>query len=133
MAFREVVTFYAIPLGILIFSFLVQRQFKARLNAGLELFAFLLSLDLTFLVYANPGSVRINPEFKDIYGALFVALAVVSLIFLAIAARVQEKIYNHTRHALNEYYPLGGVFACWLFALCEMGFHLYVSLGGKQP
>ena len=102
-----------------------------RLNAGTEFFSFLTGLDLTFLVWYDTGTVRINSRFVSIYPPLFGVLVVFSLILLAVAARVQSLIYGHIGgHAL--YYPFWWVFICWLFALTGIGFHLYVILGGAR-
>ncbi len=132
MDFRELSSFFLIPLGILIVSGLLQwQQFNMRLNAGIEFFTFLVGLDLSFLMWGDVGPLRINPEYQGNYGPLFSVLCLGSLILMVVAARVQSRIYEHIRGQL-KYYPLWPVSFCWLFALGGIGFHLYVALGGSK-
>lgn len=140
--FTDLVSYFVVPLFLLLVSWLLHRQFNAKLNAGMEFFVFLLSFDLACLAQRHFAD-RINPRFGDHYHALFVLLAVVALGFLVYAARVQGQIYTHVSHGPGllaptsprasaiSYYPLGGVLVCWTFAMAGIGFHLYVTLGNR--
>lgn len=127
--FRELISFFAVPLGLLVVSWLLQRNFRMRLNAGTEFFTFLLALDMTYIIWFDTGTLRINPRFAEIYLPFFVALSISSLILMIYATRIQSLIYAHTKRHLR-YYPLWRVTICWLFGLAGIGFHLYALLGG---
>lgn len=131
MDFRELTSFFVVPLGILVGSGLIQRQFRMRLNAGIEFFTFLMGIDLTFLIWADVGSLRINPNFQGIYGPLFVLLFLGSFVSMGFAARVQSLVYDHVSGQL-DYYPLMRISLCWLLALSGIALHLYVALGGSN-
>ena len=141
--FGELISFFVAPLGILLLSWLVQRHFEARLNAGVEFFAFLAALDFAYFAQSAQGGVRVNPRFVDHYYPLFVSLVIMSLLLLAYAARTQGQIFQHLavhspsgnvggvsgEESMKLYYPVAGVVICWTVALAAIGFHLYVVLG----
>jgi hypothetical protein len=51
---KMVVSYFAVPLGALIISWLIQHSIVQKIGAGLDLFVFLTALDLGFL--ADPVS-----------------------------------------------------------------------------
>ncbi len=128
-SFEQAVVLFVIPLGILVLSWLIQHHFRARLNAGIEFFAFLVALDLAYLAHGDHGIPRINPQFTAVYRPMFTFLLVLSLCFMGWAARVQALIYEHISHRA-QYYPAGRVFFCWLFALAAIDCHVVITLGG---
>lgn len=130
ISFVELTLFFVIPLMILIGCWLIQRQWNMRLNAGVELFVFLLSLDVTLLICYDTGTVRINPLFAAIYRPLFGTLLALSFLLLGAANRVQWQIVQSSGYAMRPY-PLFRVSICWLFALASTAFHLYAMLGGS--
>lgn len=84
MVLHEASAFFVIPLGVLIFSWLIQNQFHMRLNAGIEFFTFMMALDLTFLMWSDAGGLRINPQFSGMYSMLFVLLLLFKILFAAL-------------------------------------------------
>lgn len=127
--FVELTLFFAIPLLILIGCWLVQRQWKMRLSAGVELFVFLLSLDVTLLVWYDTGVLRINPIFAAIYRPLFGILLALSFALLGASNLVQWQVVQAAEGGTKRY-PLVRVSMCWLFGLATIAFHLYAILGG---
>ncbi len=126
-----VVSFFLIPLGVLALSWLVQNQFHMRLNSGLDLFTFLVVLDLTYLSMPATGQKTIYPEVVPYYGHLFALLLITSFAFMVYAARVQERIQKHLRDKRN-FYPRIRVNTCWFFALISIGLHGFITLGGQR-
>jgi hypothetical protein len=124
----DLATFIPIPILVLLGSWLFQRQWKMRLSAAVDLFVFLMSFDISMLVWYQAGSVRVNPIFAEAYRPLFGILAAISFVLLAFSQRVQGAIFD--QQAGPRYYPIWRVSVCWLFALSGIAFRMYALLGG---
>lgn len=143
---EDALTLFIIPLGMLFFAWLIRHKRGMRLGAGADLFLFLASLDLTYLVRVDIAQKRINPHFIPYYGPLFAFLLVVSLILLVFATIVDDRISKVQASKNNKYdgswqvtakgtlvstkyYPLGSACAVWLFAVASIDFHLVLLVG----
>jgi hypothetical protein len=124
----DLATFIPIPILVLLGSWLFQRQWRMRLSAAVDLFVFLMSFDISMLVWYQAGSVRVNPVFVGAYRPIFGVLAALSFVLLAFSQRVQGAIFDRPRP--KDYYPLWRVSICWLFALSGIAFRMYALLGG---
>src|ERR1035441_3473586 len=124
-SFEQATELFIVPLGILVLSWLIQRQHDARLNAGSDLFVLIASLDLMYLAKGAAAVPRINPDFSRYCGPLFVCSLVLSLILLSYAAIVQGVIQKHLTGEV-KYYPGIRVFEAWVFALASIDFHVIV-------
>lgn len=124
----DLATFIPIPVLVLLGSWLFQRQWKMRLSSAVDLFVFLMSFDISMLVWYQAGSVRVNPIFVGVYRPIFGVLAALSFVLLAFSQRVQGLIFDH--QGGSGYYPLGRVSVCWLAALSGIAFRMYALLGG---
>jgi hypothetical protein len=127
----ELSLFFLIPLALLLGSWLIQRQWRMRLNAAVDMFIFLMSLDVTLLVWYDTGILRVNPIFVSVYRPLFGVLLAFSFVLLGLSNRVQWRIYQATVSG-EGHYPLWGVMICWLLAMASISFHLYAVLGGAS-
>lgn len=127
--FIQIVSYFLVPLGILGMSWIVQRQYKMKQNAGIDLFSFTSALDLSFLITQVSGGTRLNPYFHDIAGGVFGCALLVSLFFLGYSVYTQSLILEQLKKR-SGYYPSGKVWLCWTVGLTAIGFHVWAILGG---
>jgi hypothetical protein len=125
------------PLLVLANAWLVQSRFEKRPNSAPALFVFLTCLDFVYLLKRDTAVPRINHQFASVYSAVFEISALVSFLFVIIAASAQGRIHKHLIHkhrgpASPHYYPLGIVSLCWLVALASITFHLVLLFGGQR-
>ena len=118
--------YLAVPLGIMIVSWITQSSFSMQLNTGGDIFAFSFGLDLTFLLQQASLSGKVNPAIGPFYSQIFAFALIVSVGFLIYATRVQSMIF---RRRPRKYYPYVKVTFCWAACIAIIGFHLYALLG----
>lgn len=123
---KAAISYFVIPVGVMLVSWAVQNSFKLRLNAGTELFAFGFALDLDLLFDQQDAITRINPLFRSSFAAVFTITLLICIGFLVHATRVQCSI---SKRGGKKYYPYFQVAVCWVFAIAVIGFHLFVVLG----
>jgi len=118
--------YVAIPLGVMVVSWVAQTSFSLHLNSGGDIFAFALGLDLTLLLQQSTLTAKINPNFGPFYSQVFALALLVSIGFLIYATNVQAMIY---KRRTRGYYPYLRVTLCWAGCIAVIGFHLYALLG----
>lgn len=123
------ISYFLIPLGILLVSYQVQRNFNLRLNSATDLYVFLCALDLAFLINRDSGAPRVNPLVAGYYMQTFVLGFLISLWFLTYSARIQSRVQTYILG--TAYYPIGGVSLCWIFAMGLIATHFFIVLGQR--
>jgi len=118
--------YLAIPLGIMVISWVVQRSFGMQLNSGGDIFAFSLGLDLSLLLQQASLVSKINPNIGPLYSQVFAVALLFSVGFLVYATQVQSII---SKKRARRYYPYLRVTLCWAGSIATIGFHLYALLG----
>jgi hypothetical protein len=120
------VSYFYIPIGVLVLTHFIQRRFQLRRTTFSDLFAFMLALDLCLVTNQDIAG-RINPLFQPYYVPLFVVAWLASAILLANSIYVQSLI-GGTRS--TRPFPAEKVALCWFFGFVMMSFHLFAILGG---
>ena len=123
----QAVSYGLIPIGVMFISWAAQASYRMKLNAGAEVFAFALGLDLNMLLDPYRLPAKVNPQFRSEFTAIFVLALIISTVLLIYSAKVQSLI---AKRGTRSYYPYVGVGVCWMFGIGIMGFHLFALFGG---
>jgi hypothetical protein len=118
-------TCFVIPVCVVVLSWIFQSGFSMKLNAGGDIFAFSLGLDLNLLAQQPKLVSHINIHFQYHYAEIFVMALLVSIAFLYYSTKTQSLI---SKRRPRKYYPLAKVLLCWSACIATMGFHLYALL-----
>jgi hypothetical protein len=123
----QALSFFYIPLGVLLLTHFINLRSKSRPSSATDLFAFVLALDMT-LIANDQLRTRVNPLFQPYFIQIFMVGWIASAILLANSIHVQSLVGTSGRK--GKYYPAEKVALCWFFAFVMMSFHLFAILGG---
>jgi hypothetical protein len=155
--FQVAAEYFIVPVIVLLIAYVVSGQFSLKYSAGTDFFIFFLSADLGAIMSYDELRERINPAFRESYLAVFVTLAALSFLLVAVAGLTQRRIdawreYRMRIAARDEFehawyssgvgfplpvvprlvranYPLTRVIAAWIATVALLPMHLFVFFG----
>jgi hypothetical protein len=123
----QALSYFYIPLSVLLLTHTIQHRFRLRISTCADLFCFTVALDIGLI--ANGRTVtRINRLFQPYFVQLFIIGWLASAVLLANSIYVQSLLGKSGR--VTKSYPAEKVAVCWFFAFVMMSFHLFALLGG---